>query len=256
MMSKAKWFLLPLFVCIIVAAYFIYQHKTVQHWQKLRVGNMVQAIYGLGTVHSDQVYNLSVGVTNFVKTIFVETGDYVNKGEKLVQYNDGHYVLAPFSGTITSRPFFSNQVANPQATILTLTNLKRRYLLVNMDQDSLLNIGKSKQAIISFEAMPKQKFYGKIESIYSHEGNFFIRITAPDLPEKILPGMTADVAIITKTHADTLQVPVQSVKQGKITYKVADQIKTVAVKIGSVTDGWGQLLSDNIPKNAEVLLRV
>ncbi len=236
---------------LIVIVIIRHQHHS-QRWVSARTGTVVNAIYGLGTVYSDQIFNLHFGVTKYINAIFVQQGQHVRKGDVLMRDENNHKVRAPFSGTITAKPYSSYETATPQANILTLTNMHARYLQVSLDQDSFLQLQNAKQIRINFEALPKQTFDGTIVYRYANDQNFYLRVNITDLPDNILPGMTADTAIITHSAAHNVQIPIASIKAGKVTYRLHDRIKTVAVTIGAVDKGWGAVSSHNIPATAKI----
>jgi len=240
-----------IFTLIIIIAMIRHRHHRRQ-WVSARTGTVVNAIYGLGTVYSDQVFNLHFGVTKYINTIFVQQGQHVKKGALLMLDENNHRVTAPFSGTITAKPYSSYETATPQANILTLTNMHARYLQVSLDQDSFLQLQNAKQVRINFEALPKQTFDGTIVYRYANDQNFYLRVNITNLPDNVLPGMTADTAIITHLAAHNVQIPIAAIKAGKVTYRLHDQTKTIAVTIGAVDKGWGAITSHNIPATAKI----
>jgi multidrug efflux pump subunit AcrA (membrane-fusion protein) len=229
-------------------------HQTKNKWVAVKQAAIVNAAYGLGTVESQNVFTLTAGITNYIKKIYVNAGDHVSKGSKLLMYHDGQIVTAPFDGVISSKPTYANEITNPQSVLLTLTDLNDRYFLVSMDQDSILRIENAKKAIINFEALPNKKYYGAVESTYSNNANFYVRIKPDYLPPNILPGMTADIAIIVSKSKQSILVPLTAIKLGRVIYRVNNVESSVAVKVGQQQNGWAQIISDNVPVQAEVLV--
>ncbi|MEM9242606.1 MAG: HlyD family efflux transporter periplasmic adaptor subunit [Pseudomonadota bacterium] len=254
MLTRRNSIIAIIVLMLIAVGLFLLRHYKKQDWQLVKQGPVVTAVYGLGTVQSDQVFNLKTGVAKYIKKMYVNEGDKVVEGEKLLQYNDDQIIRSPFSGIVTYRPTFTNEIPSPNTTILTITNLEKRYFLVSMDQDSLLNVKLGQKAVINFAALPKQKFDGEVKSIYSDGNNFYVRVDVKSLPQTVLRGMTADVAIITHSAKDSIQIPLAALKKDTVTYELDGIKKTVVVQIGAQAKGWGQVLSNNIPANAKVLI--
>ena len=61
---------------------------------KPRYGPIVEAIYGLGKVKTDRVYEVKLGVIKIVKRIYVREGMNVKRGDRLVSFdNDLVFIL-------------------------------------------------------------------------------------------------------------------------------------------------------------------
>ncbi len=237
---------------IVGAVFLVLHHKEKPIWKSVKQAPVVSAIYGLGTVEANRSFNLASGVTNYIRKFYVDLGESVKKNQVLVSYLDGHSVRSPFDGVVTAKMSNVNEVISPQTNVLTVTDLSDPYLLVSLDQDSLLKLDNVKQVRINFEALPNDVFTGTVTAIYSHDSNFYIRIAPKGLSKKILPGMTADVALVTHNKENSLLIPLSSIKQGKVIYRVGKQVSTVQVQIGAQDNGWGQVVSNNIPDNAQV----
>lgn len=252
-MKLNKVIIIILAIALIIGGIvFARYQKNKPVWQSVKQASVVSAIYGLGTVQANRSFNLVSGVTNYIQKIYVNLGDAVAQGQKLVSYRDGHSVASPFSGVVTSKMSNVDEIVSPQTNVLTVTDLSDLYILVSLDQDSLLKLHHIEQVKINFEALPNNVFTGKVAAIYSNDNNFYVRIIPQDLPAKILPGMTADVALVTNGVQNSLLIPLAAVQQGKVTYQVGKHITTVNVQIGTQENGWGQVVSNNIPANAEV----
>ena len=255
-MKRNKLFIIIVAIILIIGGlvYALHQNKT-PTWQAVKHAPVVSAIYGLGTVQANRSFNLVSGVTNYIQKIYVNLGDTVSQGQMLVSYRDGHSVNAPFAGVVTAKMSNVDEIVSPQSNVLTVTDLSDLYILVSLDQDSLLKLHHIEQVKINFEALPNTVFTGKVAAIYSNDNNFYVRIIPQNLPAKILPGMTADVALVTNAVQNSLLVPLAAVQQGKVTYQVGKQITTVNVQIGAQQNGWGQVISNNIPADAQVRVK-
>lgn len=250
-LNKRIWYVIVIIV-VVGLAFWLFRAKRQPSWQPVKQGKVISAIYGLGTVQASNVFKLTSGLTSYIQRIYVDIGDSVVKGQKLVLYRDGQIIKAPFPGVVTAKTSNVHEIAAPQTSILTVTDLANLYILVSLDQDSLLKLNQIKNVKINFEALPGKVFVGKVASIFSSDNNFYLKIIPQHLPQKILPGMTADVAIVTNSQTKSVLIPLAAVNQGKVTFRTNKTETTVQVQIAKVDDRLGQVLSDNIPANARV----
>lgn len=255
--SKKSWFILILSIITVLT---IYKIKTIQsqpdkHTILIKKGKITESIYGIGTVTASKSLDLKTGVTSTIKNIFVKEGDFVMTGQRLVELDLGTVLSAPFSGTITALPVKTGETIFQQSTILTLTNLTDRYLVVSLDQKGAVHVKENQTAKISFESLRNTTFEGQIESIYSNENNFLVRINVSNLPKEILPGMTADVAISISEKDNVLLIPLSAILNNQI--NIIDKKgknQTVSIKLGLVDSTMAEVISGNISEGDKVIL--
>jgi macrolide-specific efflux system membrane fusion protein len=211
-----------------------------------RVGPIVEAVYALGTVRSDSVYNLKMGVAATVKRLYVIEGQRVKGSSPLVAGDTGMVFRAPFGGTVTKIHCEEGEVVMPGAPLLTLMDLNRTYVLLSLDQNSALRMQKDMKAQLSFETLRGKLLHGTVESIYPSNGQFLARINVKEIPPGILPEMTADVAIEVSRKEKALLVPLSSVNEGMVTVLRNGKKRRSKVVIGAVDGAWGEVLEGDI----------
>jgi membrane fusion protein, macrolide-specific efflux system len=217
-------------------------------------GDMVESVYGLGTVTANESFQLKIGVTRSIKTLFVREGDTVKTGDALVKFDEGSLFRAPFAGTITALPFKEHETVFPQVPLLTLVNLRDRYILISLEQDGALQVRAGQTAKINFEILRGRIFEGKVRSLYPGDHQFYVQIDVPELPPEVLPGMTGDVAIEVARRKDVILVPIRGVQSGRVTIRGKNKNQKVAVTIGAVDGRSGELLSGDLKPGDEVVL--
>ncbi|MFL5785591.1 MAG: efflux RND transporter periplasmic adaptor subunit [Bacteriovoracaceae bacterium] len=220
----------------------------------LQRGNIVEGVYGIGTVIANQSFQVHVGVTNIVRDIFVKEGDSVKKNQPLISL-DGSLVRAPFDGVITSLPSKVGEVVFIQSNILTLTNLLDRFLVVSLEQEGAIRVKRGQKARLSFESIRETTYDGTVQSVYAQGGNFLARIDIAGLPPQILPGMTADVAIGISEHKNVLLAPTSALEAGVVYLKEKLGTKKIPVKVG-ITDGiMAEIISGDLKAGDQLLIR-
>ena len=185
----------------------------------VRRGLVLESVYGIGTVTAVRSYQLKMGVVSTIRKIFVREGDTVKRGQRLADLEGTGNFSAPFDGTITFLPARDGETVFAQSVILNLVDLSDRYLLVSLEQRGAIRVKQGQKAKISFDNMRGNSYDGIVESLYSNDNSFLVRVGAQSLPPQILPGMTADVAIAVGEHAGALLVPAGALESGHVFVK-------------------------------------
>jgi multidrug efflux pump subunit AcrA (membrane-fusion protein) len=162
---------------------------------------------------------------------------------------------APFDGVITSLPSKRAENVFANVPMLILVDLSDRYIVVSLEQQGALRVLIGQAATLSFDTMREFNFVGTVKSIYSNATNFLARINISNFPAKILPGMTADVAITIATHQHALLLPVAALEGGKFVWIKGVGAKKVELKIGIVDKAYAEVLSGDIKEGDRVLIR-
>ncbi len=222
---------------------------------KPRVGPIVEAVYGIGSVTPKREYNLKIGIMSTLEQIFASEGDTVKKGTPLVKIFGIPSFRAPFAGTITAINLEEGETVFPQLPILTLVDTRDLYLQVILEQDAALRVRAGQTARFSFETLQGKKFSGKIKSIYPSGGQFKVHIDVDNFPPEVLPGMTADTAIEVAKRENVLQLPVSAVNNGKsVIIRGGKKIKT-EVETGTNNGEWVEIISGDIQESDDIIVQ-
>ncbi len=232
-------------------AYFQSHQQSDFKLAAIKRGTIVESVYGIGTVKAHQNYTLKIGVPAVINHLWIEEGDSVEAGQQLVELRDVKTFFAPFAGVVTNLGFEVGETVFPQVPILTLTNFKSRYLLVSLEQTGAIRVKKGQKARLNFDGFRETSFSGTVESVYSSGDKFWVRIAVGELPKSILPGMSADVAIIIGERAGVLLAPVAAITLSKVTLKDG---KEVEVKTGILDNEMIEIISGDIREGQEVRL--
>lgn len=253
--NKKNIIIATLFFFSLLAAFLIYSRFfKKQDLVRPKVGDIVESIYGLGTVSPDSVFRVRTGVSLTVKKLFVKEGDLVHINDPLVQLDES-VMRSPIDGTVTAVSTKLGELITPQIAIVTVTNLNQLFLEVSLEQQSILRVKKGQAVAISFESLRDEKYEGKVASIYPRDNQFIVRIELSKWPNGVLPGMTADVAILIGQKANVLMIPLKSIVSGKVIRYRQGHKQTVPIQLGVVDGEWGEVLSDQISADDELLMR-
>lgn len=221
---------------------------------KPKSGPIIEAVYALGTVKPENVFTLKMGVYTGLRKLYVQEGDTIARGAPLLLTDSGVIFSAPFAGTITSLMYKEDETILPGGPVLTMMDLKHTYVLLSLDQESALRVRRGQKAQLSFESIRGQKLTGVVDKIYPSNAQFLVRIAVHDIPEGILPEMTADVAIEVAQRENALLVPMAAVKRGIVTIIRSGHREKKEVKIGAINGEWGEVLDDGIKIDDELVL--
>lgn len=219
-------------------------------------GSIIESVYGIGTVKATRSFQLKTGVGTTIQKLYVEEGDAVRRGQRLVTLSSVGTFTAPFSGTITSLPVKVGETVFAQAVILQIVDLRDRYLSVSVEQRGALRVRPGQKARISIEGMREQYYQGTVESVYSHDNDFLVRIDISKLPPQVLPDMTADVAIGITEHKNVLLIPINALNEGKVYVKRGTgPAKAVAVKTGIVDAEMAEVVSGDLREGDRLVIQ-
>lgn len=222
----------------------------------LRRGKIVEAVYGIGTVTANKSFQIKLGVISTINELYVKEGDSLRKGEKIAKI-DQVIFRAPFDSTVTFLPYKVGENVFASVPILTLVDLQDRYLVVSLEQQGALRVEPGQKVRMSFDTIREQNYDGVVRAVYSNDNNFLARIDISSLPRRILPGMTADVAITIRTRDDVLLIPIAAIENGTETWvKKSRRIpKRVSLEIGIVDKAMAEVVSGDLKEGDRVIIR-
>ena len=134
-------------------------------------------------------------------------------------------LTAPKHGIVTSITKEEGEMAvggmfNP-GVLMTVADLSRMEVEVDVNENDVVNIEIGDTSEIEIDAYPDTIFYGVVSEIAhtaksSNMGvqnqvtNFKVKVRMVSVPDKIRPGMSSTVNIITETLAGVISIPIQS----------------------------------------------
>lgn len=254
-MQHHRWLWLVAGAIVLVVAILSNEYvRTSQvEYVKPRYGPITEAIYGLGKVKTDRVYELKLAVVKTVQNLYVREGSVVKKGDRLVRFDDGVVIFAPMPGTVTLTAFNENQSVFPQQPVVRVEDLGTKFIEVSLEQQGALRVKPGLPVRVVFESIRGELLEGKVSAIFSRNEEFLAHINVP-LAQNVLPGMTADVAIEVDKKDRVLLVPLSAISDGHIKIRRDGKRHTVKLKIGSVDGNWAEVLEGEISINDEILV--
>lgn len=252
---KKLWIVLLLIVILSASAVFYFRSTLFfQGVTKPKHGDVVESIYGLGTVTTDQIFRVRAGANLTVQKVFVKEGDSVKVGQSLIQL-DENIMRSLIEGTVTSVAYKYGELVPPQISVVTVTNLEKLFLEVSLEQQSVLRIKKNQKVFVSFESIREEKYEGSVASVYPRDNQFIVRIELQKWPKGLLPGMTADAAILVGEKSNVMLIPLRSIVAGQVIRVRNNKKERIPVKLGIISGEWAEVTSDNIQEDDELITR-
>ncbi|MFP5519155.1 MAG: efflux RND transporter periplasmic adaptor subunit [Bdellovibrionia bacterium] len=222
---------------------------------EVKEDSITEAIYGLGTVKSNQVFSFKVGVPKTLEKVHVQEGEKVSKGNLLITFNDNMKVTSPIEGTVLSLPYHAGENVFTEKPMVVIENLEDLYIEARLDQQGSLRVKPGLKVRLSFESFRQKVFTGTLKSLYPNAGEFVARIEVEKLPPQILPGMTSDVAIEVAEKEKAILIPVRAVNSGHVLRERSGKREKIPVQIGISNDEWAELTQGDISLGDKVLIK-
>lgn len=254
-MKNLRIFLiLALLIAIGIVGFMSYRYFRPQETIRPKRGDIVESIYGLGTVSADKTYRVRAALALSIQTMYVKEGDEVKKGDPLVRLDD-NLMKSPIDGTVTGVAYKVGELVTPQMAIVTVTNRESLSLEVSLEQQSVLRIKAGQEVFVSFESLRNERWNGVVKSVYPRESQFIVRIELARWPQGVLPGMTADVAILVGERKNALLIPLRSLLAGQVMRIRDGKKEKLPVRLGIIDGEWGEVLSENVSESDDLLIR-
>ncbi|MGF1452939.1 MAG: efflux RND transporter periplasmic adaptor subunit [Opitutales bacterium] len=132
-------------------------------------------------------------------------------------------ITAPHDGIVTQMDLNEGQVitgatsVNEGTSLLAVNDLERLYVQIDINELDIGKLTEGMPARVSFDALPDQEFTGEIAQIYPYARNennqrvFRVRVTFNAEGARVLPGISANVAIAVASVSDVPTVPISAV---------------------------------------------
>jgi HlyD family secretion protein len=166
-------------------------------------------------------------------------------------------IIAPFDGTITDISAVNGELVSSGDTAVRIDNLNNLVVKVSVSEVDINKVQIGQSVIVTFDALSSIKYQGEVTYI-SNAGNsdsgvveFSVTVKVLDADNKVKPGFTAVVSIVTSNIENALLVPNGAVISRDGTSAVmlvgADNTTTmVPVETGASSDTFTEVISGDI----------
>ena len=251
-MSKKKKIILAA-ACVVAALFAVLHFRQNGKFVPVKKGKVVDAVYALGTVKPLVYYNLRMGNNSAISRIYVVEGSSVKTGDSLLSTSDMITMRSPISGTVTSVNFKENELVSTNSNVLSVIDMKKLYVQISLDQESVLRIKKNQTAEVSFEMLRDKKVNGRVTAVFPSDGEFLVNISLDSVPEEILPEMTCDVAVKIADRENALLIPSSAVTNEGVVVLRGGKKMTLKPKTQMIDAEWVEITDGSIKPDDKVL---
>ncbi|MFN3697235.1 MAG: efflux RND transporter periplasmic adaptor subunit [Pseudobdellovibrio sp.] len=238
-----------------IGLFFLLKKNKQYDYISPKTGPINEAIYGLGTVKTDEKFAFKVAIPKTIKQLYVKEGEFVSAGQKLLAFDDGTVVKSPIQGTVSNLPASLGENVFTDRPVVEIENLNKLFIEAVLDQQSTMRVKRNENVKISFESHDNATYTGKITSLYPSNGQFLARLEVRQLPPHILPGMTADLAIEVDRKENALLIPVRAIQMGVVLIERNGRQQKVDVKVGIMDQEWAEVISNTILPTDKILVK-
>nr|WP_312578596.1 HlyD family efflux transporter periplasmic adaptor subunit [Sedimentibacter sp.] len=197
-----------------------------------------------------------------VKTVKVENGEYINKGDIVAtmesddielqiaeqqniieknqsQLNDlteGDTVYSPMKGTVLQVDVSGEEVVDRNTVLMTVADLENMEVVLDVDELDITKITLGQQAIITTDVFKDESFTGKVTKIsmegQTNNGVTTYKVTIHlDDRKSLMSGMNVDIEILSDERNNVIVVPIDAIHKLDGEYMV-----TIKDKEGNKSD--------------------
>lgn len=254
-MKKLIYFIIAGVSVVALASFTIKQYYVSKSYTKVqpRQGEIIEAVYSLGKVKTNQRYEVILGIVSTVLKLHVHEGDVVKKGQRLMELDSNMQFRAPFAGTVSMLTVNEGETVRPQVVLMRIENLHDLFIELSLEQEGAMRIKKGQAAKISFESQRGEILPGAVQAIFSKDNEFLANIKVEHLKENILPGMSADVSIEVGKVQGTL-VPLKAVRNGMLTIERSGRRQKIKVDVGLIDGLSAEVRNTDLKMSDDILV--
>ena len=175
-------------------------------------------------------------------------------------------IIAPFAGTVTDIRATAGGEAGSGDFAVQLDDLSNLVIEVEISQMEINKIKVGQTALVAFSALPNATYEGTVDDISqagatsSDDALFKVRIALLQTDEKVKPGFTASVSIITNQVESALLVPNQSIQYGEdggayvLKASGLGQYTEITIQTGARSDAYSELVAGGLEEGDALLV--
>ena len=187
--------------------------------EDVKVSNqsITKTITSSGQIEPSSTEKLSLNTSYYFSSILVEEDDVVKKGEKIIKYSNGKYLVAPYDLVITSTSLPNKGKKASSSNYVEVSKISDVVVNISINESEIPNISIGDSVDIVLTSDSSKKYTGTISKIssvgtYSSSGSTFAAIVSLKNDGDIKIGMSVSCTINIEEHKDVLAVPIGAVQ--------------------------------------------
>lgn len=205
-----------------------------------------------GEVESSKLEKLYLNTNYSFLTLCAEVNEQVKKGENLLKYTNGTYLVAPYDCVIVSYSIPKAKSACTSNDYIYISSTEELNMNININEEQINNIsvGQEVEIVVSYdESKVYQGTISQINEIGTYENGVtnFSAIVSMKNDGNLRLGMSATCKITIEKLENVIAVPIEAVeieKDKKQVNKITNNgTEKVEIKTGKANENYVQVLS-------------
>ena len=177
---------------------------------------------------------------------------------------ENQYIKAPFAGRLLSLNQDPGDQVNPGSMAAQVADVTELFVEVPISEVDIPFIQIGQPVVLFFDAYFEEEFSGVVSNI-SESGdrstgvvNYTVTVRMEDQSEKVKPGMTAAVSVLTDEKPNTLVIPAESIfSRDRLDYVYVlrdGKLEMVQVKVGAYSNQLIEVLETDITEGELIVI--
>ena len=188
-----------------------------------RVIENVLIINGIVKPDPNRVAEVSTRIEGRIERLYATLGDWVQKGQKLVDIQSRQLgnpppvvtVTAPISGTVVERSVVLGEAVEPNKHLFHIVDLSKVIVEGDVFESDVSKVKLGQDARIRLDAYPDKIFTGKVIFVASEldpvKRTLHIWVSVDNKDGLLKPELFARVALVVKSGREVLTIPVEAI---------------------------------------------
>lgn len=175
-------------------------------------------ITGSGEISSNLQERLFVNKNRYLKEVYMEENQIVKKGENLLKYTNGSYLVAPYDLAIVNLNLGKiGELCDANSQYIEVLDTTNLIITLNINESDKNNIAVGQEVHIKANTFENKEYIGKVKKIdaigkYGATGSSFKVTIAFENDGLLSIGMSAFCQIIVSEAKNVLALPIEAIK--------------------------------------------
>ena len=162
-------------------------------------GSISNALSFSGSLNLIDNMTYTAGANSTVRTLYVQAGDVVQEGDKLLRLSNGETVKATFDGRVNSVKVAEGDEVTAGASLVQVADFDHMKVSIRVDEYDITDVSVGQHCTVTATATEKtfQSTIADIDYISASTGNvaYYTATAYVDVPDGVYPGMQATISI-------------------------------------------------------------
>lgn len=205
-----------------------------------------------GEIDTAETEQLELNTNRYFEMLCVEEDDTVEKGENILEYTNGTYLVAPYDCVISSTSVPEAEEKCTSSNYVEIKSLEDLQTTLSISENEIQEVKEGQEVEITLSSDESKTYTGtitKLDSVgtYSNGGTTFSAVVSFTNDGSAKIGMTVSSTIILEEADDVVAVPINAVTtrddKNYVTKINNGNVEEVEVELGIADDEYVQITS-------------